>query len=38
MINAAKDLVRWVKQADCNTEPKLKKGCPTRWDGLLLTL
>ncbi|KAI2509287.1 Hermes transposase DNA-binding domain [Fragilaria crotonensis] len=38
MIDAAKDLVRWVKQADCNTEPKLKKGCPTRWDGLLLTL
>ena len=28
MIDAAKD----------NTEPKLKKGCPTRWDGLLLTL
>ena len=39
MIDAAKDLVRWVKQADCNTEPKLKKGCPTtRWGGLLLTL
>ena len=38
MIDAAKDLVRWVKQADCNTEPKLKKGYPTHWDGLLLTL
>lgn len=38
MIDAGKDLVRWVKQADCNTEPKLKKGCPTRWDNILLTL